>query len=469
MHRVRLEIPCENYLNDVQDIAREFSPYLEIDADSPHFLGWNFCYQDGNFNINIYSSNWGDYKDSLKIDNDDELLYKKYTKRFLKHSLYKFLSKNLGVKLPYGSLTGVRPTKLYYELTERGYQAEEYLIDEFMVSKQKVKLIADCVKNQQGIINTNKNAVALFINIPFCPTRCNYCSFISTELFRVQKELHKYIDNVQAGIADFKNFLSKTNHKITSIYIGGGTPTCIGIDMLNTLLSPLSDFGLEFTVEAGRPDTITKEMLIMLKQNNVTRISINPQSFNQKTLQKIGRNHTVDDIHKCYDMAKELGFVVNMDLISGLQGESYQDFCYSVDQAILLNPSNITIHTLSIKRGAKITQEGEKKKEFGNIAKMNNYAYNALYSAGYQPYYMYRQKNTADNLENVGFFRDNCQCKYNIDMMEESSSIFGIGAGAMSKKVTGSRLERLANPKGFREYIDRINSIVQNKRQFFNF
>ncbi|HOO23297.1 MAG TPA: coproporphyrinogen dehydrogenase HemZ [Clostridia bacterium] len=469
MYRVRLEFPAENYLNDVQDVPRAFAPYLEIDETSPDFLSWDFCYEDGFFKIRIFSNCLGNFEDKFSIEMGDSLQYKRLTKRFLKIRLYEFLSQKLGVELPYGSLTGVRPTKLYYELKEKSIEPEAYLAEEFRVTENRIKLIRDCVNSQDGIINTAPDAIALFINIPFCPTRCNYCSFISTELFRVKKEIPRYVENVIREIDEFKSFIAKSGKRITSIYVGGGTPTCIGAENLDRILNNISTFGVEFTVEAGRPDTITAEILDVLKKNNVTRISINPQSFNQSTLERIGRMHTTEQVYESFRTAREKSFVINMDLIAMLQDETLDDFRNSVDRAIELRPHNITVHTLSLKRGSVLTQEGEKKGEFGLAKAMTDYAHAELYKAGYKPYYMYRQKNTADNLENISFTLDGYQCRYNIDMMEEASSIYGIGAGAMSKIVdfVGNRIERLANPKGFREYMERLPEIAEKKRSFF--
>lgn len=469
MYKLHLDFQKEDYLNDVQDIPRAFAPYLEIDETSPHYLGWNFSYNSGIFTIKIQTDLFGNVEKSMEIADTDILMYKKETKRFLKNTLYDFLSEKLNIVLPYGSLTGVRPTKLYYDLKAAGVDPKIYLMEEYKVTSSRVKLIEDCVINQKGYINSDLKKIGLFLNIPICPTRCSYCSFISTELYRVKKELSKYVDNVLLEIKVFKEFLEKTDYKISSVYVGGGTPTCIGIELLNSILEPISCYGVEFTVEAGRPDTISREMLVMLKKNNVTRVSINPQSFNQVTLDRIGRKHTIKELYDSYNLAKELGFQINMDLIAMLNSETFEDFAYSVDKAIELRPDNITIHTLSLKRGSTLTIEGEKKQEFGLAQRMVNYAYERLYSQGYLPYYMYRQKNMADNLENISFCLPKSQCVYNIDMMEESQSIYGMGAGAMSKLVDeNNRITRLSNPKGFPEYIDRIESIILNKKNFFN-
>lgn len=467
MYAFNLQLPTDDYLNDLQDIPRSFIPYIEIDNNAENTLKCEYHYHNGTFSCLISSNIWGDYTDSLAIERKNDLLYKKLTKRLLKNSLYTYLSKNLGVNLPYGSLTGVRPTKLLRELSLVTNNAVEYLIDNFSVTQNRALLISKCVKNQESYINTDEKSVGLFLNIPFCPSRCNYCSFISTEVYRIKKELPKYIECVEADIINAKEIVQVKDYNVSSIYVGGGTPSSIGSEMLNTLLAPLSNYGKEFTVEIGRPDTIDKELLDTLKKNNVTRISINPQTFHQKTLDNIGRRHTVEEIYHSFHLAKSYGFDINMDLIAMLPNESYEDFCYSLDQAISLSPENITIHTLSLKRGSVLSMEGGKKSSSGLADDMVTYAYDILEKNKYLPYYMYRQKNMSDNLENVGFCKEGKQCKYNIDMMEESASIIGMGCGAMSKRITDSKIKRFSSPKGFNEYLERIQKTLENKRDFY--
>ena len=462
--KLRLECTLNDYLNDAQDIPRAFAPIIEIDENADDYLRWDHTYSSGVFTVYISSNVFGEERRTLSISDSDISLFKKFTKRFLKNCLYEFLSKKLDIYLPYGSLTGVRPTKLYYELMEHN-DPIGVLKDEFKVSERRAELIKRCVRNQEGIINRLDDAVALFINIPFCPTRCSYCSFISTEVWRVKKEIPHYVECVKAEIDIIKRRLAITGQRVTSIYVGGGTPGSIGADNLNNILFPVSDFGVEFTVEAGRPDTINQELVDVLKNNNVTRVSVNPQSFKQRTLDIIGRKHTVDDIFRAYDLVKDV-FFVNMDLIAGLPGESLDDFRNSLLTTISLAPDNITVHSLSLKRGSVMNNDGQKKRGDGSVVSMTDYAMDVLEENGYEPYYMYRQKNTADNLENVGYTQKGFACKYNVDMMEESISVIGVGAGAMSKRISGGRIERISNPKGFREYVDRINDILLIKSDF---
>lgn len=467
MHKVKLIFKKENYLNDVQDIPRAFSPYLEIDENSSNYIQWDYCIYDGFFEVKVCSNIFGSILRKLDINSFNFDEYKKFTKRFLKNVLYDFISEKLNISLPYGSLTGVRPTKLYYELAENNINPVNILVEEFKVEKFRAEMVADCVANQKGIINNSPDRIGLFLNVPFCPTRCNYCSFISTEVFRIKNELPLYADCVLEEFNLLNEYLSASGKTIASIYVGGGTPTCIGLDVLEKLLTPLSNFRVEFTVEAGRPDTLSKEIIDFLKEKNVTRISINPQSFNEETLKKIGRKHTLKQFYEAFGYARETGFIINTDLIALLPGENFKDFCYSVDKALELMPENLTVHTLSLKRGSTLLNEGAKKNEFGLAKEMTNYAYSRLRQSGYLPYYMYRQKNMADNLENIGFCLLDCQCTYNIDMMEESQSIFGIGAGAMSKNIMNNKIQRFPNPKGFREYCERIKNTVSDKKKFF--
>lgn len=464
--KIRLIYPQTDYLNDVQDVPRAFSPYLEITANADDYLEWNFFYADGFFHAEAVSNVFGKREGSLEISDADIGLYKKLTKRFLKNFLYDFLSDALNLKLPYGGLTGVRPTKLYYEL-DSGKDRIRELISEFRVSERRAKLIADCVKNQEGYINSDPESVAVFVNIPFCPTRCSYCSFISTEVARVRKELPFYAECVRKETEAVLNAIAKSGKKIKSIYVGGGTPGSIGAALADIILSPFKNIGVEFTVEAGRPDAMEADFIKILKSNNVTRVSVNPQSFNQVTLDAIGRKHSVEDICRAYDAVKD-DFTVNMDLIAGLPGENIEDFCRTVNKTLELRPENITIHTLSLKRGSVMVNVGAVKQSGGVAECMTDYAMDELNKEGYLPYYMYRQKNTADNLENVGYTLSGKQCVYNIDMMEESITVLGVGAGAMSKLVKKGRIERLANPKGFREYVGRIEDIISKKEFFFN-
>jgi len=459
--KLKFIIPRENYLNDVQDIVRGFFPYLQIDEDAEEYLKVDYVYSNSVFYLMISSSFSGEKSASFDVSSDDNSLYKKLTKRFIKNCIYDYLSNYFNVSLPYGSLTGVRPTKLYYEILGYHNEPESMLKSEFRVSSSRAELIGKAVKAQKGIYQPSLETADIYVNIPFCPTRCAYCSFISSEVKKVEKLLPKYAESTAREIDAIISILYKSNKKLKSVYIGGGTPTSIGVNNLEKILEPLSCLDVEFTVEAGRPDTLTEEMLDMLKRKNVTRLSVNPQSFNQKTLDKIGRKHSVDAVYEGFRIAREKGFIVNMDLIALLPEEDFEDFSYSLEKAIELRPDNITIHTLSIKRGAELSAiESERGLALG----MTDYAYSRLEKEGYMPYYMYRQKNMADNLENVGFSIKGKECVYNIDMMEETNAVYGAGAGAMTKLFyLYGAIERVSNPKGIKEYLERIDTIIGNK------
>ncbi len=456
IYQTRLISLLPPYLNDVPDVVRAFNPYVEICDTAEGFFRLECTDKEGGFTFTMTSQSGIVIDEFLSIVEQDYLIYKKLTKRFVKTLLYNYFSELTDVALPYGSLTGVRPTKLMYELGG-DIDAVKYMQDEFFVSEDRANLIASVLKNQHGIYNHDSNGVDIFVNIPFCPTRCSYCSFISTEIGRVRKRIPEYIACVKEEIIGINREIMDNNYEVRSIYVGGGTPTSLEAEELKDMLSELSGYGCEFTVEAGRPDSITEAKLAVLKALNVTRISINPQTFKDETLKELGRNHTVEDIYTAYKMAIKYDFDINMDLIAGLSGEDMADFKNSVDRAIALEPANITIHTLSIKRGGVLKQSGSVKSMDGSVKEMADYGRKSLAEAGYSPYYMYRQKNMADNLENVGYCKAGKQCIYNIDYMEETNTILSAGAGAMSKYVFQSenRLERVCNPKGFNEYIER--------------
>lgn len=454
----------EHYLNDVQDIPRAFSPYVIVDECAKDFLIVDHSFNNQNiFEATVRSSFAKQKTVQLELSNDNTNQYKKTTKHFLKNMLYDYLCDYLEIDLPYGSLTGVRPTKLYYELLETEMDAKGILKSQYKVSDEKIYLIEKVIETQKGIYSVEQNACDIFINIPFCPTRCNYCSFISCEVSKVKDLLPFYVKAVNREVESIKKTIKERGWTVRSIYVGGGTPTSIGSEHLCNILEPLKDFGVEFTVEAGRPDTIDIESLEAMKRNNVTRISINPQTFNENTLLRIGRKHSIDCIYKAFELAQRYHFDINMDLIALLEGETREDFYNSVDKAIQLEPQNITVHTLSIKRGAVIAQNT--KEEFGKASDMVSYAHNKLMQNDYRPYYMYRQKNMADNLENVGFAKKGKECIYNIDMMEETCNILGAGAGAVSKLLyVENKLERIANPKGIKEYLERIDALILKKQ-----
>ena len=405
---------------------------------------------------------FGNYVGELK----GETLKKRIVKRYAKLSLYKALSKFLGVELPWGALTGVRPTKLAYDEINAGRDFTELFKETMLVSDKKTELIARIIENQRGIYEKREGNTDFFVFIPFCPSRCEYCSFITADIKSAQKRVTEYVDALICEIEES----AKLVKNLRSIYVGGGTPVSLPNELLEKVLTAIEKIGkcAEFTVEAGRPDAINKENLDILKKHGVTRICINPQTFNDQTLKRIGRNHTADDILKAYELAKN-DFSVNMDLIAGLFGESFSDFKYSLDKAISLSPDDITVHTISVKRGSRLF-ESEKRVSVSDIEEMIDYAHETLYKNGYEPYYLYRQKYMAGNLENTGYAKNKKFCIYNVDVMEEIADNVACGAGAVSKKVDyyGEKIVRYGNPKDVPTYIEKIGRINSEKAVIFD-
>lgn len=396
----------------------------------------------------------------------DEIERKRLLKRFSKLALYKALSAYLNETFPWGSLTGIRPTKLAYQELKANGEFKDFFIDTMKVSEEKTVLTEEVLLSQKGIYEINDDNTDLFIFIPFCPSRCKYCSFICTDIKSSERYVKEYIDTLIKEIDESAKYIKK----LRSIYIGGGTPVSIPITELERLLKCIDKYntGVEYTVEAGRPDVIDKQKLNLLKKYRVNRICVNPQTFNNKTLELIGRNHTAEDVIDKYLLAKD-DFNINMDLIAGLDNETFEDFKYSIDKAISLSPDNITVHTLCIKKGSDLARKENRLTNL-EIEKMIDYSYKVLKENGYMPYYLYRQKYMVGNLENVGYTKKGKACIYNIDTMEEIASTVACGANAICKRVYngGERIERSAPPKDVKTYLDSIEKIMEEKNKLFS-
>ena len=395
-------------------------------------------------------------------------------KNLAKVGLYEILSKIYNKKLPYGALTGIRPLKLCYDLMEKGlkkYELKSFLIKNYMVSEEKADLIIETLLNQKGL-DLNDKLVNFYVNIPFCPSKCDYCSFISMERGKAGDELiEKYLDKLILEINETKKMLLNNGFIVKSVYIGGGTPTTLNENQLERLLQNLCFDVKEFTLEAGRPDTITKEKLDVLKKYKVSRISINPQTLNDKVLAKIGRKHSAKDVLEVYKLAKNYNFDINMDLIMGLPTDTLKSFKATLDAIIYLEPENITVHTLSLKRASNFKNNNENIfKNESIVDKMGVYAYKELKANGYNPYYLYRQKNMINALENLGYTKEGKQCYFNIETMDDLSSVVACGANAISKRVYSltNRIERFANVKDICEYVNRTEEMIEKKKNLFN-
>lgn len=420
---------------------------------------------NGKIFIDKVNINGKDYEFENTHNHTDTLLKKRFEKRFSKLALYSALSSHYGVKLTWGSLTGIRPVKMARDL---GFGFEKELKNLFEVTDKKVDLVKEIIDTQGDLYDKNSEYSALFIGIPFCPSRCLYCSFISEEIGK-----SKYVKEYANALIKEINSLKGKVENVRSVYVGGGTPVCLPdgefIDILSAIKNIIPS-GIEFTVEAGRPDVITDIKLKIMKDFGVTRICVNPQTFLDKTLKIIGRKHTANDVIDKINLAKSYGFSINADVIAGLTGETLDDFKSTVDTAINLDIDNITVHTLCIKKGSKLSELTSRLKE-GEIESMIDYAHFALKKAGYLPYYLYRQKYAMGNLENTGYAKKGTECVYNIDVMEENTDNIACGANAVSKRVflSENRIERYGTPKDIKTYVDKIDKIIKEKDEFFGF
>ena len=384
--------------------------------------------------------------------------------------LYKALREYTGHDLPWGILTGVRPVKVLSKLTD------SQALQSLLVSPRKLSVARKIQQVQKPLEESiPANSFSLYVSIPFCPTRCSYCSFVSHSVDRAAARLDEYLRRVTEEMKQLATISHHLGLIPDTIYFGGGTPTVLSAEQLKRLFAALEYFDLsrvrEFTVEAGRPDTITFEKLSAIKEAGVGRISVNPQTMNDEVLKAIGRAHTAEQTEQAFLMARECGFdVINMDLIAGLPNDDFDSFAASLDAVCGLSPENITVHSLSLKRAAALFREGVES-TVGEAEHMVDYAHKKLGECGYVPYYLYRQKNTADNQENTGYARPGTESLYNTYIMEELQTILAVGAGASTKLVdrgTG-RIQRITNHKYPYEYLDRFTDILDNKRQIFSF
>ena len=398
----------------------------------------------------------------------------------------------LGHIPPWGILTGVRPAKVAAGLLIGGkgmIRSKRILRDEYFLNPQKAALAVSVASTEIKIAKRMpEKTCSLYISIPFCPSRCSYCSFVSYTTPRLLSMIDEYLEAMLIDLDDTIETAKSLGMDITTVYIGGGTPTTLDEDQLERLLFYISDridvsSLLEFTLEAGRPDTITEEKLEIAKKHGVTRVSVNPQTLNDDILREIGRRHTADDFYRAYELAKNSGIRdINVDLIAGLPGDDFDNFSDTLDKIIDLDPSNITVHTFYVKKAADAVKNNKDVYSIsgGDVAKSVSYSQIKTKFAGYRPYYMYRQKNTVGNLENVGFSKEGHESIYNIYMMEEIQTVFAVGAGAVTKLVRSDkpfgrdrRIKRIFRPKYpyeyLREFKDNTTASAKRREEILSF
>lgn len=452
---------CKFLENELLDVVRLFKRRPETLSHSFRFEEGVFC-NDFTVDGKAYS-----YKNTGQVC--DELEFKRLERRFAKLRLYEILSEEYEEQMPWGALTGIRPTKLAYREIENGGDFTA-LFREMHVNEENIRLVEQILQAQKGIYEKKDGNTDLFVSIPFCPTKCAYCSFITAPIDKTRQFLPDYLDCLDKELIAAKESVGK----LRSIYIGGGTPFALDAPALKRVLDGIEPIfkdlnpNAEYTVEAGRPDVFTEEKLTLLKDYGVTRICINPQSFSDDTLRKIGRKHTVADIYRAFEMSEKYGFDINVDLIAGLQDETPEVFTDSVRRAVETGADNITVHCLSLKSGAKLKEETAYL-ENGYISEMVAVSRAILSENGYLPYYMYRQKYQVGNNENVGWTKPNKACVYNIDIMEETADNLAVGANAVSKRVYNDKglITRFASQKDLKTYIEGVEETISKKRAFF--
>lgn len=406
-------------------------------------------------------------------DDDREIL--------LSRLLFKVMSKLTGNVPKWGIITGIRPVKQVNRYIGRNMSDNEIyeaMQKEYLCSKEKCGIALKTARSQKKILDELKpDSFSLYVSIPFCPTRCSYCSFVSQSIEQCLGQIPEYLDNLCREIEYTGHLVSRLGLVLDTVYFGGGTPTTLEAQQLERLMKTIAQsFDLsnlrEYTIEAGRPDTITPEKLEMIKQNGCTRISINPQTLSDNVLKKIGRDHTAQQFFNAFEIARQVGFdSINNDIIAGLPTDTAESFANTVDELIHLGAENITVHTLSIKRAARLNRDREKGLLENPADKMVSYATKRLLESGYVPYYLYRQKNMLENLENIGWSKPGKESLYNVYIMEEVQTILAVGAGGSTKLVDtkNKRLERVFNYKFPLEYNKHFGLMLEKKKEIEEF
>lgn len=467
---IKIKLNNMKYRYDVYQMFNIYFPLYEI-----KFL------DDGDYIVNI-------------LDNKLNFLYNEYYKESLisenikediKRLVFSSLKDITKEEYPWGILVGIRPSKIALKYLEEG-KTEEEIIDIFkkkhLAVEEKAKLCIEIAKAEVNFVNNNSKNIAIYIGMAFCPTRCFYCSFAANPIMGNKKLISPYLEALIYEIREMKKYINERKLNIETVYFGGGTPTAISNEEFEVVMEEAYNAFVkgkgvkEFTVECGRPDSITKEKLETMKKFNVTRISINPQTMNDETLKIIGRGHNSNDVIEKFNLARSMGFNnINMDMIIGLPGEGINEVLRTKEEILKLHPDSLTVHGLSLKRASIlyenfILKKGIQVKKQAELADMYEESRSLAKSLGLHPYYMYRQKNMVGNMENLGYSRKGAECIYNIQMIEDKQTIIALGADAVSKVVflEEGRIERFANIKDVREYCNRIEEMVEGKKKLLD-
>ncbi len=463
---IKIFLKSDEFIHDIYALVKAFYPGAEVTAEVA----------EGDSDFCLY------LQDGTKLEAEIEPAAagtsRLEAKSHVKRQVYDYLRKWTGDTLPWGTLTGIRPTKIVMRMMERGVadaDIYQHMETQYYTSREKTALSLDIARREREVLKEidDRNGYSLYIGIPFCPTTCLYCSFTSYPIEKWQQQMDRYLETVLKEV----DFIAAACHNRApdTIYIGGGTPTTLEAGQLDRLLHGLEERlpmerVKEFSVEAGRPDSITRAKLEVLKSHGVTRISINPQTMNQKTLDLIGRKHSTGQVIEAFHMAREVGLDnINMDLIVGLPGERETELAHTLQQVEELGPDSLTVHSLAVKRAAALHRWGEEAMQgsMTNTAEMMQMTADLADRMKMTPYYLYRQKNMAGNFENTGYAKVDKAGIYNILIMEEKQSILAAGAGAVSKfvKPDGQGMIRAENVKDVNQYMERISEMIERKRR----
>lgn len=474
---IYLSTQTPHYTADIMDVVRLFFGMAECvlsDANSATLLHHFIETEDKWITDFAYQAHTASA--SCKRSGTTAIEMKRHQKRLIKQTLYDLLKQISGIHPPWGSMTGIRPTRLFYEQLEQGSNDEEAqtaLQTRFDVRADKTALLKQIIQVQRTLPAPDAMQADVYIAIPFCVTQCSFCSFSSGELGD-GKLVEPYLAALFHEMLKTKQLIDQLGMGLRALYVGGGTPTSLNNSAFEAFIhKTISLFGKagEITVEAGRADTITKEKLLAMRDNRVGRISINPQTMNDETLERIGRKHTAEDVYRAYEWAREAGLKhINMDVIAGLPGETVDDFANTMNAIRSFAPESLTVHTLAMKRTSKLSLMNASLPDGAVTGEMVRMGAQTAQSLGLSPYYLYRQKYMAGNQENVGYAGAGHACVYNVDMMEETTHIFGIGAGAISKRIMGEemRIARAPNVSDITSYIQRVDEMLERKKMLWN-